>query len=128
MKEKFRFNIKSLKNRRRELRRNQTRFEEILWNLLRGRKLNGFKFYRQYSIGPYVLDFYCPFVRLAIELDGEYHKRKDVYSYDQERSLYLKSVGVRVIRFINKETIDKTDQIIDRISKEINEIGLFNSP
>jgi len=73
MEEKFRFNIKSLKDRRRELRSNQTEFEKILWTSLRGRKLNGFKFHRQYSIGPYIVDFYCPFIRLAIEIDGGHH-------------------------------------------------------
>lgn len=122
MEEKFRFNIKSLKDRRRELRSNQTEFEKILWNSIRGRKLNGFKFHRQYSIGPYIVDFYCPFIRLAIEIDGEHHTKTDIYYYDKERSEYLKSAGIQVVRFMNNEIIDNVDQVLDKICIEINRI------
>jgi len=79
----FMYNDQLQKNRRQELRKNQTEAEDILWQNIRNRKINSLKFYRQYGIGPYILDFFCAEVRLAIELDGEQHK--DAVEYDQER-------------------------------------------
>ena len=67
---KYLANNKILKERRRELRRNQTPAEKIVWTFLRSRHLSCLRFVRQYSLGPYILDFYCPKLKLAIELDG----------------------------------------------------------
>ena len=68
----FIYNSSNLKPRRRQLRNRATETEVLLWNKLRRRQL-GFKFVRQYSVSGYVIDFYAPQIRLAIELDGEYH-------------------------------------------------------
>jgi len=67
---KYLQNDPALKQRRRELRRNQTDAEKALWAYLRNKQFYGMKFFRQYSIGPYILDFYCPNMKLAVELDG----------------------------------------------------------
>lgn len=72
---KFVRNDPVLKQRRRELRRNQTDAGKALWMKVRNRQLFGLRFFRQYSIGPYILDFYCPMEKLAIELDGGQHNQ-----------------------------------------------------
>lgn len=69
----------------RELRKNQTKAEEVLWNLLRNRQLDGFKFRRQHPVSPlYILDFFCSKVKLAVELDGDHHDGKTQQEYDVE--------------------------------------------
>lgn len=83
------YNKRKLKSRRRSLRKLQTPAERKLWAYLRNRRLNGFRFVRQYSVGWYILDFYCPKARLCVELDGSHHKRVDVSEYDNRRTAYL---------------------------------------
>ena len=102
--------------RRRELRKNQTKQKEILWKHIRNRKL-GFKFKRQYSMGGYVLDFYCPEIKLVIELDGSQHFAKENFSYDQDRTDFLKILGCRVLRIRNLEL----EQDLQKILLEIKE-------
>lgn len=116
---KYLFNNQSLKNHRRELRKNQTEAEKKLWELLRGRRLEGFKFYRQFSIGPYILDFYCPKIRLGIELDGSLHSEDKAKLYDKDREKYLQTSNIKVIRFWNNEIENDTDKVLERISSEI---------
>ncbi len=103
-------------DKRKLLRKNQTPQEIILWMYLRGNKL-GFKFKRQFSIGPYILDFYSPKNKLAIELDGFQHI--DNKEYDKERSKYLSVLGIRVIRFWNSEIDVNIDSIIIKIISEL---------
>ena len=66
-------NLNTVKYRRRSLRRKLTLAEAVLWDLLKNKKLDGRKFRRQHSIDKYIVDFYCPSERLAVELDGEHH-------------------------------------------------------
>ena len=73
---------KAMLNLARELRRSQTDAEELLWGLLRNRRLGGYKFRRQQVLGHFILDFYCPQVRLAIELDGGGHAEPSQSRYD----------------------------------------------
>jgi adenine-specific DNA-methyltransferase len=63
------------------------------------------KFFRQYSIGPYILDFYCPSAKLAVELDGGQHNQFENKEYDAARSEYLKVLGIEVMRFWNNEVL-----------------------
>ena len=104
---KFPFNNKILRDRRRDLRKNQTKAEEKMWQMLRNRKFRRLRFVRQFSVGPYILDFYCPSIRLAIELDGQIHSKKDSQIYDQERTRYLENFNIKVVRFKNEEVIRK---------------------
>ena len=83
------YNKSSEKEKRRLLRQNQTYLEEILWTHLRNRKLLGIKFRRQYSIDQYVIDFYSPEIKLAIELDGGVHNEPNQKAYDPERQKYI---------------------------------------
>jgi very-short-patch-repair endonuclease len=102
---KFLRNDPTLKPRRRELRRNQTDAEKALWAHLRNKQFYGVKFFRQYSIGPYILDFYSSTVKLAVELDGGQHNQCENKEYDAARSEYLKAQGIEVMRFWNHEVL-----------------------
>ena len=72
---------------RKELRSHATPAEAVLWKMLKGRNADGMKFWRQQGIGPYVLDFYCPELRLCVELDGSSHDYKN--EYDEQRTKFL---------------------------------------
>jgi very-short-patch-repair endonuclease len=84
---------------RRELRRRSTASEVALWRLLRAHRFAGIKFRRQHPVGSYVLDFYCPQHRLAIELDGGQHFQPAGQASDEHRTRYLASRGIKVLRF-----------------------------
>jgi len=106
-----------LKPRRVELRKNQTPQENLLWARLRRNQL-GLKFKRQHSVGPYILDFYCPDKKIAIELDGSQHLENR--EYDNERSDYLDVLGVKTIRFWNNEVNVNMDGVMNKIISELN--------
>lgn len=108
-------NRKYLKQTRRALRSNLTPAEATLWRYLQNKKLNGRKFRRQHSVGNYILDFYCPQEKLAIELDGAYHFTGAGYEADQERDSYLKHLGIRVLRFENKEVFHDVVRVLEVI-------------
>jgi len=106
-----------LKPRRVELRKNQTPQEVILWAHLRGAQLD-LKFKRQHSIGPYILDFYCPDKKLAVELDGAQHL--DNKEYDQERTDYLLVLGIQTIRFWNSEIDANIKGVLHKIRASLS--------
>ena len=110
-------NLKFLRSVRKELRKTSTPEEKILWSKLRNNQL-GFKFKRQYSVGPYVLDFYCPTKKLVIEIDGSQHVENK--NYDIERSDYLSIFGIKVIRFWNNEINTNIEGVILKIINELN--------
>src|SRR6266516_1036085 len=105
-------NTARLKPCRRELRGRLTIAEARLWNHLKGRSLWGRKFRRQHSVGPYVLDFYCPGERLAVELDGAAQDR------DAIRTRCLQSAGIRVVRFENREVIENLEGVLVVIARQ----------
>ncbi len=109
-------NKSKLLPRRRELRKNQTKQEEILWEKIRNRKL-GIKFKRQYSIGGYVLDFYSPECKLVIELDGNQHLAKENALYDRYRTEYLEILGCEVLRIKNSELDKNLEKVLLQIKK-----------
>jgi very-short-patch-repair endonuclease len=87
------------------MRQAPTRGENRLWSWLRDRRASGFKFRRQFPIGRCVLDFYCPELKLAIELDGRHHATSWLDEYDTQRSLDLRELGVEVLRIPNEMLI-----------------------
>jgi len=111
------YNNQNQKDRRRELRKNHTEAENILWQRIRGRKINNLKFHRQYSVGPYIIDFFCPQIRLAIELDGGQHK--DAREYDEERENFLKNEDIVTLRFWNSEVMGDLKNVLEKIRREI---------
>ncbi|MFA5104251.1 MAG: endonuclease domain-containing protein [Candidatus Margulisiibacteriota bacterium] len=85
----------------RENRKNHTEAEEKLWQAIRKRKINGYKFLRQKPVHHFILDFYCAQLLLGIEIDGSSHRKK--MEYDRQRDLILKNYGLRILRFTNEE-------------------------
>ena len=108
-----------LKSRRQELRNNSTPAEKLLWSRLQRSNLGGYKFRRQHSVGSYILDFYCPAVRLAIELDGDSHFSDAAMEYDRERTAYLNALQIKVLRFLNTEVYADPEVVCERILEEI---------
>ena len=100
--------------RRRELRKKMTRAETIFWNAVRAGQFE-IKFRRQVGIGPYIADFYSPKTQIVVEFDGESHDDALARSHDQERDAYMKSLGLYVIRFTNKEIENNLDAVLLRI-------------
>src|SRR5262245_39958232 len=99
----------------RQLRKHPTEAERVLWRHLRLRQLEGCKFWRQQSLGHYIVDFVCFENRLVIELDGGQHS--DQVAYDAERSAWLRAQGFRVLRFWNHEVL----QDIEAVKRVIRE-------
>lgn len=102
--------------RRRELRQALTPAEAVLWRLLKGRQLEGLKFRRQHSVGPYILDFYCPALKLAIELDGASYACRE--EYDGQRTSYLsEKAGITVLHFENRVVFENPEQIFREVKE-----------
>ena len=100
----------------RQLRRNATPAAHRLWAALRRRGVDGWRFRRQHPIGDYVVDFYCPAARLAVELDGRQHALDAARAYDDERARVLASHGIRVVRFTNADVIERLTFVVESIS------------
>jgi len=110
-------NIRDLKENRKQLRNRLTPAEAKLWSLLKNSQLEKRKFRRQHSVGPYVLDFYCPSERLCIELDGAAHFTDGGYEYDSARTEYLDALNICVIRFENKDVFENTEGVLAEIRR-----------
>lgn len=113
------YNRTSEKENRRSLRKNMPPAEVILWSKLRGKGIQGYKFRRQYSIGKYVVDFYCPQIKLAVELDGESHFIEGAEKRDQEPQKMIESCGVRFLRFTNRDVYERLEGVVEEILKRM---------
>jgi very-short-patch-repair endonuclease len=109
--------------RRRDLRRNSTDAEAALWSRLRAKRFAGFKFRRQHPCGRYILDFYCPAERLAVELDGGQHFEAAGQAYDERRTEYLRSRGIDVIRFPTHLVFTEAEVVVDLIALALGMVG-----
>ena len=98
-----------------EFRKNPTPAEKILWKELKGDKLMGFDFHRQKPIGYYIVDFYCPRLMLAIELDGSVHDSDYGMLRDERRQESIEEFGVRFLRFKNSEIEKNVHQVVTEI-------------
>jgi len=105
---------------RRELRHEQTGAEKLFWNSVRADQL-GVHFRRQYSVDKYILDFYCPKLKLAIELDGAVHDSDEAKINDEERTLFLTGFGIEVLRFTNSEIFGNLDLVVKKVIAAIKE-------
>jgi very-short-patch-repair endonuclease len=99
----------------RQLRKEQTDAEKLLWYLLRGRRFCGFKFRRQYPICGYILDFYCNDAGFAVELDGGGHNYEEQRLYDEERTKVLEAASIRVVRFWNNDVLNSVEDVLEEI-------------
>ena len=111
------YNRKEVMERRKELRNNSTYAEVYLWKHLQKSQLSNCKFRRQFSIDGYIVDFYCTEKKLAVELDGQQHFEKEIIEYDKNRTKYLESLGIKVIRFENQEVLYDTERVLKDITK-----------
>jgi very-short-patch-repair endonuclease len=102
-----------------QLRKDQTDAENLLWHLLRGRRFCGFKFRRQYPFGGYILDFYCHSAKLVIELDGGGHNVDQQRLYDVERTKVLEGAGLRVLRFWNDAVLNSFEDVLIEIYEKL---------
>lgn len=103
----------TIKSKAKELRKNSTSAEKKLWQLLKRGQINGLHFRRQHPYGIYILDFFCFKANLAIEVDGPIHMQKKEYDY--ERTKFIESTGVEVLRFRNEEVENSIEQVIKAI-------------
>ncbi len=105
----------------RNLRRNQTPEEILLWEHIRNRKLSGYKFRRQYIIAQsYIADFYCAEKKLVIEIDGGIHNEPEVLESDKLREETIKSWGYEVIRFTNKQVNKNIESVLSSLLERLN--------
>jgi len=118
--DKHLYNNPSRKQDRRRLRKDATDAERKLWSILRNRQMSDVKFFRQYGIGSYVLDFYCPERRLAIELDGGQHADVRGQEHDAKRDTYLRELNIRVLRFWNNDVLQNIEAIGQKIEEEVS--------
>jgi len=120
------------KEYRQLLRKEATPSERIIWKRLQKRQIDGYKFRQQHGMGPYVLDFYCPELRLCIEIDGDIHDLPENKKKDSERTIFLNQNKIEVIRFTNEEIAENIDDVINSIKEKIKEIygkkKLFRPP
>ncbi|TNF92457.1 MAG: endonuclease domain-containing protein [Gammaproteobacteria bacterium] len=96
------------------LRRQASDAENLLWNHLRGRRLNGYKFRRQVVIEPNIVDFICLEAKLIIEADGGQHAEQ--MSYDNDRASQLERMGYKVLRFWNHEILNELQSVLEKIA------------
>lgn len=111
------FNRRAMKERRQMLRRNMSEAERILWSKLRRKQVNELRFRRQYSVSAFVLDFYCPEIRLDVEVDGDSHNRIAAREYDHDRDEQLKSLEITLLRFTNEEVNNRLEYVVHRIKE-----------
>ena len=110
-----------------QLRKNMTEAEKILWLYLRT-GVNGYKFRRQHPMGLYIADFYCHKAKLVIEIDGSVHNHEDVKTADEIREKELQDWGYTVIRFTNQEIVGQIENVLKKISDIINLINQNKTP
>ena len=115
-------NLQDQNELRKELRNNGTPAEGRMWLMLKNRQIKGKKFRRQFSVGNFVLDFYCAELKLAVELDGAPHFTSVGVQYDEEREKYLLSQGIKVLRYENKIVFEDSESIIDDIKNTIEQL------
>lgn len=113
------YDFSGLIERAREFRKKQTPAEELLWELLRDRKLCDAKFYRQHQVGDHICDFYCHDARLVVECDGGPHSEQRRVKHDFKRDAYLRSQGLRVLRLTNAGILNDTEAVLKEITSHL---------
>ncbi len=111
------YNHAYLKDFRKRLRNHSTSAEATLWKILKNRQVAGLKFRRQHAVGNHILDFYCPEIKLGIELDGEFHASPVAEEKDRERDSFFNSLGIEVLHFENRWVFEYLQDIIEAIGE-----------
>ncbi|MCX6745309.1 MAG: DUF559 domain-containing protein [Candidatus Parcubacteria bacterium] len=108
------FNLKLHKEKRRLLRNKMTPAEVAIWVELKNEKL-GYKFRRQYGVGHYIIDFYCPKLKFALELDGDVHTLEHVHIKDLIREKFIKDCGITIKRYWNHQVLEDVDSVLEEL-------------
>lgn len=116
------FNKTSEKEKRRNLRNNMPSAEALVWSKLRNSQVLGHKFRRQYSVGPYVIDFYCPALKLGVEIDGDSHYVTGAIENDERRQTFIESFGIYFVRFTNNEVNHELEAVLEKIYHTVKEL------
>jgi len=123
-----RYNPK-LKESSRSLRTNMTDAEQMLWYRMRRKQIQGAQFYRQKPLLTFIVDFYCPAAKLVIELDGSQHFETEHQAKDHDRDTALTRLGLRVLRFDNRQVLLETDAVLAVIDEVVRErVGIYKNP
>lgn len=112
-------NPKKTLEQRRRLRRKMTEAEELFWSRVRNKQLDGLRVKRQYGLGPYILDFYIPKYKLAIELDGGVHSIGLVIRKDQNKDAFLNENGISVLRLENEIVLKNIEAALKKVILQI---------
>ena len=119
---------KNLKQASRDLRKNMTEAEQLLWSRLRSKQLLGLQFYRQKPLLNYIVDFYCPAANVVIECDGSQHFTEDGLEADRIRDEALAQLGLKVLRFDNGQVMGQIDDVVDLVDRYCLEVLTIESP
>jgi very-short-patch-repair endonuclease len=122
------YNKASEKEKRQRLRNNMSPAEKVIWAVLRNRQIEDCKFRRQYSIGAFVIDFYAPELKLALEIDGDSHFQAGAIAYDKERQSFLESKGTQILRFTNQQVYEDLDSVTEAIAQTIRGLRELTPP
>ena len=93
--------------------------EKALWSRIRGKQLKGYQFYRQKPVGNFIVDFYCPKANLVLELDGGQHYTEGGKEKDRRRDDFMRSIGLRVLRFSDREVFESIEDVIGKIGENL---------
>ncbi len=113
------YNKKEMTKTRKALRNSMPKAEVILWSHLKGKQFRELKFRRQYSIGHYVVDFFCPKIRLVIELDGESHLSKTQRIRDKTRQKIIEKTGIKILRYYNTDIYENIEGVFTDLGKNV---------
>jgi very-short-patch-repair endonuclease len=114
------FNRVSETPKRKSLQHSMPEAEVILWSKLQHRQVNGLKFRRQYSVDRFVVDFYCPELKLAIEVDGDSHFQMGAEQHDEVRETFIKQYGIKFLRFTNSDVRENLYGVLTQIWDTVN--------
>jgi very-short-patch-repair endonuclease len=103
-----------------DLRKSMTPAERVLWERLRNKKIKGYRFRRQHPIKDFIVDFFCYDALLVVEVDGEVHNDPHQSERDEQRSIILKRLGIKELRFTNQQVINQTDEVINKIELSLS--------
>ena len=101
--------------------------EVLLWANLNNKQMHGERFLRQYSVDQYIIDFYCPRLKLAVEIDGDSHYIGEAQEYDKERQSFIEALGIRFLRFTNTDISENIDGVCQTIWEKIEVTVLVNT-
>ena len=116
------YNRESQTQTRRRLRREAPKAERLLWSRLRAGQADCLKFRRQYGVGPYVIDLFCPALKLAVEIDGNSHFEPNAVENDERRQAFIEPFGTHFVRFTNREVNRQLEAVLEKICQVVQDL------